>query len=168
MKCPMFKLCALISKHCHFLFGAHHHRSSLGLINFIPAQSSTRMTTPLSFFPTRQLCTSIAFPYQIASSATFSTYNDRQRIGHLRVFCAPARAMHLSSVQCRTEKCVVVRERTVTHFKKEWEKILEQCEVPEPFWSVKWIVEHVLRKHPNSEVPLSLSLSPSLSTSPCL
>ena len=65
---------------------------------------------------------------------------------------------------------IAVEARRISQFKEEWERILEKYKVPEPFWSVKWIAEHVLRKHPHSEVHIImyfslLSLSRALSDS---
>ena len=33
---------------------------------------------------------------------------------------------------------------SVERFKEHWEKVLEKHRVPEPMWSVRWIVEHVM------------------------
>ena len=71
----------------------------------------------------------------------------QQQIRHLR---APTQTMYVSSSM--QQRYVTVRERRLSRFKEEWERILRECEVSEPFWSVKWIVQHVLRKHPHSEV----------------
>ena len=44
-----------------------------------------------------------------------------------------------------------VRERdsdkdwSVSEFRRHWTGVLEECGVPEPVWSVKWILEHVMR-----------------------
>ena len=56
------------------------------------------------------------------------------------------------------QKCEV-REKTLSGFKKEWIRILTDCGVGEPFWSVKWILEHVLRKHPNGGEVCLIKLS---------
>ena len=51
--------------------------------------------------------------------------------------------------QHQHQKCEV-KEKILSRFKKEWMRILTDYGVGEPFWSVKWIMEHVLRKHPKS------------------
>ena len=46
-----------------------------------------------------------------------------------------------------------VGNREVSKFKEQWVRILSECGVSEPHWSVKWIVQHVLRGNPHNKVP---------------
>ena len=60
---------------------------------------------------------------------------------------APIQTKHVS-MSAGGPQQLAVEQRRISQFKEEWERILEKYKVPEPFWSVKWIIEHVLRKHP--------------------
>lgn len=53
----------------------------------------------------------------------------------------------------RDSSCLLYPARSLDVFKKEWIAKLEALGVPEPYWSVKWIVEHVKNTLPteNSE-----------------
>ena len=158
-KLGFVQICPLVNRYC-FLFAAHHHTDTfwLKLIDLMATHScykyrrlftsSFRILTRNSHFQT----TTIRFPNE-NSSVTLNRYYRHQykrQIRYVHAFHAPTQTMHVSSMQ--QQKYVVVRERSLSHFKEEWIRILRECEVAEPFWSVKWIVEHVLRKHPHSEV----------------
>ena len=183
---------ALINRHC-FLFAAHHHSRFGSLINLMPATYVSRLHQTYSYkhrnLFTRfsiltqqssqvQLTTSYttAIRYLHRNKLTYSTslvssvshsHHEQQITRHLHALIQPPiQTMNLSSVHVHDGYSAVVKERRISCFKEEWERILEEHEIAEPFWSVKWIVEHVLRKYPHSEVyivHLSLSLSPSLS-----
>ncbi len=47
---------------------------------------------------------------------------------------------HLIASECGDTEVI-----DVAAFRDHWEEVLEEHEVPEPTWSVKWIMEHVLR-----------------------
>ena len=177
---------ALINRHC-FLFAAHHHSRFGSLINLMPATYVSHLHQTYSYRP-RNLFTRFSILTQKSSQVQLTTprttirylhhdklmssslvrsvshsHREQQITRHLHALIqAPIQTMNLSSVH----GYIVVKERRISHFKEEWERILEEHEITEPFWSVKWILEHVLRKYPHSAVyivHLSLSLSPSLS-----
>lgn len=89
----------------------------------------------------------LRLPSNFMFSRSFSL-EERMKLGQLQLPKIAA-----TSTSCKQlhqhQKCEVKKE-TLSCFKKEWMKILMNCGVGEPFWSVKWIVEHVLRKHPKS------------------
>ena len=156
----------LVNRHC-FLFAAHHH----SLLNLIMA-SHVHWTTyckhrkllTSSLTVTQQSHTQIMHTtIRFLSKTLYSSsvplcpcLNLRQITRHLHVFQAPIHTKYVSSAQ---QGYVAVRERGLSCFKEEWERILKEQDVTEPFWSVKWIIEHVLRKYSHSEVCISLSLS---------
>ena len=178
---------ALINRHC-FLFAAHHHSRFGLLINLMPAthvsclhqtynykhrnlftrfsiltqqSSQVQLTTPYTTAITYLHHNKLTYSTSLVSSVSHS-HHEQQITRHLRALIqAPIQTMNLSSVHVH-DGYIVVKEKKVSRFKEEWERILEEHEIAEPFWSVKWIVEHVLRKYPHSEVyimHLSLSLS---------
>lgn len=179
---------ALINRHC-FLFAAHHHSRFGLLINLMPAtyyvsclhqtynykhrnlftrfsiltqqSSQVQLTTPYTTAITYLHHNKLTYSTSLVSSVSHS-HHEQQITRHLRALIqAPIQTMNLSSVHVH-DGYIVVKEKRISRFKEEWERILEEHEIAEPFWSVKWIVEHVLRKYSHSEVyimHLSLSLS---------
>ena len=161
----------LVNRHC-FLFAAHHHSlPNLSMASHVhwTTYCKHRKLLTSSLTVTQQSHTQIMHTtIRFLSKTLYSSVplcpclNLWQITRHLHVFQAPIHTKYVSSAQ---QGYVAVRERGLSCFKEEWERILKEQDVTEPFWSVKWIIEHVLRKYSHSEVCLSLSLLPSLSLS---
>ena len=124
----------------YFLFVAHSPHHSLITCN---AAVSTQ------YFALRRTLTSSSFIrkgeyYQYNCMYGFtnhSTYHGRKIRNLSPVYCPVAKfSTKCKQLQNKRE----VRERKLSHFKEEWVRILREHDVGEPFWSVKWIVQHIL------------------------
>ena len=136
-----------INKH-HFPFVAHYsHFRGRGMMNSITMETHSDCT----WCTCRRTFTSSASTLTQPSHLHTTSHNfpDSHR-GEMK--CSPCiPRLNLSTMQHR----YMVREKMLSCFKEEWTRILRECEVDEPHWSVKWIVEHVLRKDPHGEVRAS-------------
>lgn len=53
---------------------------------------------------------------------------------------------HVGGAKGVGEEPVVMKETSVVGFKKKWEAVLRKRGIPEPSWSVRWIVDHVMKR----------------------
>ena len=60
----------------------------------------------------------------------------------------------MGGVQGAREGAEAVKRTGLVGFKKKWEEILRRNDVPEPGWSVRWIVDHVMKGKRNLVRPL--------------
>ena len=147
---------------CRFLFAAHHPQCcslpgvsmTIGSsFTFKKAFTSSVINQPLnSYVNTTVTASAIMLKYLINDLNVFAkNYHHRETrrcLSESRILASSGNSRSRQLLQ----HIYKVKERRLSHFKEEWTRILTEQKVVEPFWSVKWIVQHVLSKYPNSEV----------------
>ena len=94
-----------------------------------------------------------SFTFARQRSLTALTQQSSKSIGHTSHVPGYRLALSTAGGSAMQLPVYEVRDREISRFKEQWVRILSECGVSEPYWSVKWIIQHVLRGNPHNKVP---------------